>query len=67
MLTSTPRRCPTWQDLVRLSDNQLGVIDIALVNLACAIDLPGRIQPDLDLLSWPIIAPVQWLGLSKSV
>jgi hypothetical protein len=62
MLTATPRRCPTWQDLVRLSDEQLGAIDIALVNLACAIDLPGPIEPDVDLC---LLRLDEWAQLAK--
>ena len=45
MYTAIPR----WQDLVRMSDAQLGDIDIALVNLACAADIPGSIKPDVGL------------------
>ena len=32
---------PDWQALTRLSDEQLGRYDIAAVNLACAVGLPG--------------------------
>jgi hypothetical protein len=37
----------TWLDLVRLSDAHLAVLDIALVNLACADGLPGNDNIDV--------------------
>ena len=37
-----------WEQLVGLSDDQLAALDIALVNLACAADLPGSAGIDQD-------------------
>jgi len=38
-----------WQKLVRMPDAELGRIDIATVNLACAENLPGGKKIDWDL------------------
>src|SRR5437016_6295214 len=32
---------PDWRELVRLPEAELAKIDIAVVNLACAVGLPG--------------------------
>jgi hypothetical protein len=36
-----------WKQLALLSDEQLGKLDIAETNLACAIDLPGELALDV--------------------
>ncbi len=38
-----------WEELVRLSDESLGALDVAEVNLACAADLPGAEKIDVAL------------------
>jgi hypothetical protein len=38
----------TWQELTRLTKAELGRLDIAAVNLACAMGLPGCEHMDLD-------------------
>ena len=45
------RRLPDWRWLSRLSNEELSRYDIAVVNLACAVGLPGteRMDPDLCL------------------
>lgn len=37
-----------WQDLVRIPDEELGRLDVAEINLACAVDLPGSEAIDYD-------------------
>jgi hypothetical protein len=39
---------PGWRDLVVLSDAELGRYDVMAVNLACAADLPGLEQFDVE-------------------
>lgn len=43
------RWIPNWQELAQFTEAQLATIDIALVNLACAIGLPGSERIDVDL------------------
>jgi len=37
-----------WVDLVRLEGSRLAALDLALVNLACAVGLPGSDEIDVD-------------------
>jgi hypothetical protein len=50
VLVTSPKpvlRLPDWQALVRLPDAQLARLDIAVMNLVCAADLPGSERIDL--------------------
>src|SRR5690349_2222635 len=37
---------PEWRALVRLSEAELATVDVAVLNLACAVGLPGTGQVD---------------------